>query len=54
MVFGYGERMPTRCHKESALVLVIECGAEAMARDQGVIGLEWCDGVIETDLAVGY
>ena len=52
MAFGYGERMPTRCHKESALVLVIEFGAGAMARDQGV-GLE-CDGVIETDLAVGY
>jgi len=45
MVFGYGERMPTRCHKESALVLVIEFEAGAMARDRGVIGLEWCDGV---------
>jgi hypothetical protein len=54
MVFGYGERMLVSCHKESALVLVIECGAEAMARDQGVIGLEWCGGVIERDLAVGY
>ena len=53
MTFGYGERMPTRCHKEPALVLVIEFGAGAKARDQGV-GLEWCDGVIETDLAVGY
>jgi hypothetical protein len=37
-------------------MLVIEFGAEAMARDQGVdvIGLEWCGGVIETDLAVGH
>jgi len=54
MVFGYGERMPTRCHKESALVLVIEFEVGAMTRDQSVIGLGWCDGVIETDLAVGY
>lgn len=51
MAFEYGERMPRRCYKESALVLVIEFGAGAMTRDQGVA---WYDGVIETDLAVGY
>jgi hypothetical protein len=45
-----------RCHKESALVFVVEFGEEAMAREQGVevIGLERCDGVIETDLVEGH
>lgn len=37
-------------------MLAVEFGVGAMAREQGVevIGLEWCDGVVETDLAVGH
>jgi hypothetical protein len=55
MAFGYGE-VSTRCRKDSALVLVIEFGVGAMVREQGVevIDLEWRDGVVETDLAVGH
>ena len=54
--FGYGEKTLTRYHKESALVLVIEFEVGAMAREQGVevSAREWCDGVVETDLAVGH